>query len=127
MTGQVSDVRHSKHLLSTQLLTSQADKTCFVLPHPPLPPPPPRTQHIYLTDGASAGVRNVLQSIIRDERDAVLVPIPQYPLYSASISLYGGKLLPYQLEESHGWGLDLDALSQQVGAARQEGYSIRWV
>jgi hypothetical protein len=49
-------------------------------------------QHIYLTDGASAGVRNVLQSIIRNEADAVLVPIPQYPLYSASIALYGGKV-----------------------------------
>lgn len=85
----------------------------------------PQPEHIYLTDGASAGVRNVLQSIIRDERDAVLVPIPQYPLYSASISLYGGKLLPYQLEESHGWGLDLDTLTQQVAAARQEGFSVR--
>jgi alanine transaminase len=53
------------------------------------------------------------------------VPIPQYPLYSASISLYGGKLLPYQLNEARGWGLDLDALTQQVQAARQEGYSIR--
>jgi glutamate--glyoxylate aminotransferase len=70
-------------------------------------------------------VRNVLQSIIRDERDAVLVPIPQYPLYSAGISLYGGKLMPYQLEEAHGWGLDLEALTQQVAAARQEGYSVR--
>jgi glutamate--glyoxylate aminotransferase len=37
-------------------------------------------------------VRNVLQSIIRNEADAVLVPIPQYPLYSASIALYGGKV-----------------------------------
>jgi hypothetical protein len=27
--------------------------------------------------------------MIRHERDAVLVPIPQYPLYSASIRLYG--------------------------------------
>ena len=30
-------------------------------------------QLIYMTDGASGGVRNVLQSILRDERDAVLV------------------------------------------------------
>ncbi len=49
-------------------------------------------QLIFLTDGASAGVRNVLQSIIRNDADAVLVPIPQYPLYSASIALYGGGL-----------------------------------
>jgi aspartate/methionine/tyrosine aminotransferase len=30
-----------------------------------------------------------LNAIIRDERDGILVPIPQYPLYSASIQLYG--------------------------------------
>lgn len=46
-------------------------------------------------------------------------------LCSAGISLYGGKLLPYQLDEGHGWGLDLDSLTQQVAAARKEGYSVR--
>jgi len=30
-----------------------------------------------------------LNAMIRDSRDGVLVPIPQYPLYSASIQLYG--------------------------------------
>lgn len=85
----------------------------------------PDPELIYLTDGASAGVRNVLQSIIRDDADAVLVPIPQYPLYSASIALYGGKLLPYELDEPSGWGLDLEALSRQVANARREGYSVR--
>ncbi|KAF6250547.1 alanine aminotransferase 2-like protein [Scenedesmus sp. NREL 46B-D3] len=85
----------------------------------------PATEHIYLTDGASAAVRNVLLSIIRSEADAVLVPIPQYPLYSASIALYGGKLLPYELDEASGWGLDLEALTRQVAAARAEGYLVR--
>ncbi|KAE8694924.1 Glutamate--glyoxylate aminotransferase 1 [Hibiscus syriacus] len=37
----------------------------------------------------------------------VLVPVPQYPLYSATISLYGGSLVPYYLEESANWGLDI--------------------
>jgi glutamate--glyoxylate aminotransferase len=48
-------------------------------------------------------VRNVLQSIIRNEADAVLVPIPQYPLYSASIALYGGKVgAPVVFAQLHG-------------------------
>jgi aspartate/methionine/tyrosine aminotransferase len=34
-------------------------------------------------------VRFILNAIIRDDRDGILVPIPQYPLYSASIQLYG--------------------------------------
>ncbi len=49
----------------------------------------PPSQHIFLTDGASVSVRMCLNAMIRHERDAVLVPIPQYPLYSASIRLYG--------------------------------------
>jgi glutamate--glyoxylate aminotransferase len=44
---------------------------------------------IFLTDGASVAVRMALNAMIRDNRDGVLVPIPQYPLYSASIQLYG--------------------------------------
>ena len=46
-------------------------------------------QDIFLTDGASPAVRYMLNAIIRDGRDGLLVPIPQYPLYSASIQLYG--------------------------------------
>ena len=30
-----------------------------------------------------------LNAMIRSENDGILVPIPQYPLYSASIQLYG--------------------------------------
>ena len=41
-------------------------------------------------DGASVGVRSVLNAMIRGPHDGVLVPIPQYPLYSASIALYTG-------------------------------------
>ena len=53
----------------------------------------PNPDHIFLTDGASVGVKMVLQAIIRDERDAVLVPIPQYPLYSATCALLGRSLM----------------------------------
>ncbi|KAA8529408.1 hypothetical protein F0562_033793 [Nyssa sinensis] len=55
---------------------------------------------IFLTDGASKGVMQILNTIIRDERDGVLVPVPQYPLHSAAIALFGGSLVPYYLEET---------------------------
>jgi len=38
---------------------------------------------IYMTNGASEGVRLCLSAVIRDNMDGVIVPIPQYPLYSA--------------------------------------------
>lgn len=46
-------------------------------------------QNIFLTDGASPAVRYLLNAIIRNDKDGILVPVPQYPLYSASIQLYG--------------------------------------
>ena len=49
--------------------------------------------------GASECVRSSLNAIIRGRDDGIMVPIPQYPLYSASIGLYGGTLVPYFLEE----------------------------
>ena len=52
-------------------------------------------------------------------------PPSQYPLYSATLTLYGGKLVPYLLDESAGWGLDVDNLKQQLDAAREEGLCVR--
>jgi aspartate/methionine/tyrosine aminotransferase len=41
----------------------------------------------------------MLHAMIRGPTDGVMVPIPQYPLYSASIALYGGELVGYYLGE----------------------------
>lgn len=64
-------------------------------PDPTLTKPPraPRAA----ADGASVGVRACLNALIRGPHDGVLVPIPQYPLYSASIALYQGALVGYEL------------------------------
>ncbi|KAK6252490.1 hypothetical protein QUC31_014210 [Theobroma cacao] len=80
---------------------------------------------IFLTDGASKGVMQILNCIIRGEGDGVLVPVPQYPLYSATISLFGGSLVPYYLEETANWGLDVNDLRQAVAQARFKGITVR--
>lgn len=49
----------------------------------------------------------MMQCIISSEKDAIMIPIPQYPLYSASITLNGGTAAPYYLDESKGWQLDI--------------------
>jgi len=46
-----------------------------------------RVDDIYLTNGASEGVRMVFKLLLRDQLDGVMVPIPQYPLYSALLTL----------------------------------------
>ncbi|KAK1365723.1 Alanine transaminase [Heracleum sosnowskyi] len=80
---------------------------------------------IYLTDGASKGVMQILQTIIRGQSDGILVPIPQHPLYSAAISLYGGSLVPYYLEETANWGLSIENLLQSVAEAHSKGINVR--
>ncbi|KAL8170776.1 hypothetical protein V2J09_022580 [Rumex salicifolius] len=80
---------------------------------------------IFLTDGASPGVHMMMQLLLRSEQDGILCPIPQYPLYSASIALHGGTLVPYYLDEASGWGLEVSELKSQLEAARSKGITVR--
>ncbi|CAO2828862.1 unnamed protein product [Amaranthus hypochondriacus] len=80
---------------------------------------------IFLTDGASKGVMQILNAIIGGQNDGILVPVPQYPLYSATISLLGGSLVPYYLEESANWGLDINNLRDAVRQASFKGITVR--
>ncbi|CDY50645.1 BnaC06g24380D [Brassica napus] len=43
------------------------------------------------------------------------ISLPQYPLYSASVSLHGGSLVPYYLDEAIGWGLEISELKKSKG------------
>ncbi|XP_057454991.1 alanine aminotransferase 2-like [Lotus japonicus] len=80
---------------------------------------------IFLTDGASPAVHLMMQLLIRSEQDGILCPIPQYPLYSASITLHGGSLVPYYLDEATGWGLEISELKKQLEDAKSKGISVR--
>ncbi|XP_073139537.1 alanine aminotransferase 2-like [Henckelia pumila] len=80
---------------------------------------------IFLTDGASPAVHMMMQLLIRSEKDGILCPIPQYPLYSASIALHGGSLVPYYLDEATGWGLEVSELENQLETARSKGICVR--
>jgi aspartate/methionine/tyrosine aminotransferase len=79
-----------------------------------------RKENIILTDGASKGVQAVLLSLLKHENDGYMIPIPQYPLYSASIDLYGGKQIGYFLDEKNGWQLSEAALVESYETARKE-------
>ncbi|CAL0317985.1 unnamed protein product [Lupinus luteus] len=80
---------------------------------------------IFLTDGASPAVHMMMQLLIRSENDGILCPIPQYPLYSASIALHGGTLVPYYLDEATGWGLEISELKKQLEDAKSKGINVR--
>ncbi len=78
------------------------------------------SNNIYLTSGASEGVRIVLNMLIRNENDAILVPVPQYPLYSALITNFGGTRLDYFLDEEKNWALNIEELKESIAAVRFE-------
>jgi len=80
---------------------------------------------IFLTDGASQGVAVSTNLLIRNELDGVMIPIPQYPLYSATISLCGGRAVGYYLNEEKGWSMDVSELKSALQNARAEGTNVR--
>ncbi|XP_077240884.1 alanine aminotransferase 2-like [Tasmannia lanceolata] len=86
---------------------------------------PANADDIFLTDGASPSVHMMMQLLLRSEKDGILCPIPQYPLYSASITLHGGTLVPYYLNEATGWGLEISEVKKQLEAAQSKGITVR--
>ena len=74
----------------------------------------PSLQHLFTTEGASQGVHMILSSLITCADDSIMIPIPQYPLYSAAITLYGGHASPYYLNEERGWQLDFEELERSI-------------
>ena len=86
---------------------------------------PSNPDNIFISNGASEVARMLLQAMIRGSNDGIMVPIPQYPLYSASIALYGGQLVPYYLDEENGWALDIGELKRSLETARSKGICVR--
>ncbi|CCD54526.1 hypothetical protein ACHAPC_006882 [Botrytis cinerea] len=86
---------------------------------------PADPKDIYLSAGASAGVNTLLHVICAGPNTGVLVPIPQYPLYTASLSVLNAKCVPYYLDEARNWGTDLQAIKDAYAAAVKEGTDVR--
>ena len=60
-------------------------------------------------------------ALLKDSNDGVMIPVPQYPLYSATIALYGGKQIGYYLDEEHHWQLGESALTDSITDAIRRG------
>eukprot|EP00941_MAST-03F_sp_MAST-3F-sp1_P003575 g3575.t1 len=88
---------------------------------------PSSPENIFLTNGASDGVKALMQTVIRGgkQRDGVLVPIPQYPLYSAVTTLFDGELVGYYLDEENGWSMSVAELRRAVDEATAKGVTVR--
>ncbi|KAF9579200.1 hypothetical protein BGW38_004635 [Lunasporangiospora selenospora] len=80
---------------------------------------------IYLTQGASAGVQLTLQMIVEHSKVGIMIPIPQYPLYTATLAVLDAKPVPYYLDESKGWGLTTQELQRSYDESVKNGIDTR--
>ncbi len=80
---------------------------------------------LFLTNGASSGITMVMQLLVSSPNDAVLVPIPQYPIYTALIQMLDAKAVGYHLEEAACWSLREAELERALGEARARGLDPR--
>ncbi|MFH1264073.1 MAG: aminotransferase class I/II-fold pyridoxal phosphate-dependent enzyme [Pseudomonadota bacterium] len=82
-------------------------------------------EKIFLTNGASEAARNLIDLLISGPRDGIMIPIPQYPLYSASIKRAGGVQVNYYLDEESGWTLNKPILEKAFAQAKRKGIRVK--
>ena len=68
---------------------------------------------IYLGNGVSEMISISLQALL-DDGDEVLVPMPDYPLWTACISLAGGNAVHYRCDEQADWYPDIDDIKLKI-------------
>lgn len=70
-------------------------------------------EDIYLGNGASDLIVMALNALL-DEGDELLLPAPDYPLWTAATSLSGGTPVHYLCDETNGWMPDLQDIRSKI-------------
>ena len=79
-------------------------------------------EDIYLGNGASELIVMATNALL-DNGDELLVPAPDYPLWTAAVSLSGGSPVHYLCDESKGWTPDLADIRAKI-APRTKGIVV---
>jgi aspartate/methionine/tyrosine aminotransferase len=79
---------------------------------------PADSERIILTDGASKAAQSVITAIIKNPTDGLMLPVPQYPMYSATLTLVGGQSIGYYLDEANHWQLNEESLLDSYNTAK---------
>lgn len=81
--------------------------------------------NIFLSNGASSAIESVLTTIMSTELDGVMVPIPQYPLYSALIAKLTGTQVDYYLDEENNWAASKQTLEEELKKSILDGVDVK--
>ncbi len=68
---------------------------------------------VYLGNGVSELITMVTQALLNDG-DEVLIPAPDYPLWTAAVSLAGGKPVHYICDEAADWNPDIADMRAKI-------------
>lgn len=70
-------------------------------------------EDVYIGNGASELIVMAMQALLNNG-DEMLVPAPDYPLWTASVALSGGKPVHYLCDEGADWYPDLDDIKKKI-------------
>lgn len=102
---QCEGYSHSKGLFSARKAVMQYMQTKNV--------PNLAMDDIYIGNGVSELI-NLSMSALLDTGDEVLVPSPDYPLWTACVTLAGGKAVHYLCDEQSEWNPDIEDIRKKI-------------
>jgi alanine-synthesizing transaminase len=70
-------------------------------------------EDVYIGNGVSELIVMAMQALL-DNNDEILVPSPDYPLWTAAVSLSGGNPVHYICDEESDWYPDLDDIKKKI-------------
>ena len=68
---------------------------------------------VYLGNGASELIQMAISALVNDG-DEILIPAPDFPLYTAVVGLSGGRPVHYVCDEQSGWLPDIDDIRSKI-------------
>ncbi|WP_105189547.1 pyridoxal phosphate-dependent aminotransferase [Pseudoalteromonas sp. T1lg48] len=69
--------------------------------------------NIFIGNGVSELIQMVTQALVNND-DEILIPAPDYPLWSACVTLAGGKAVHYRCDEQQDWFPDIDDIRSKI-------------
>lgn len=72
-------------------------------------------EDIFIGNGVSELILMSMQALLNKD-DEILVPMPDYPLWTASVNLYGGKSVHYKCDENNEWNPDVEDIKSKITA-----------
>jgi len=70
-------------------------------------------EDVFIGNGVSELISMVLQAFL-DDGNEILVPAPDYPLWTGAVTLAGGTAVHYECDEDNGWNPDLADIEAKI-------------